>query len=127
LDEEGVDADSFGFGNKEEEEEEKQEKQETTTTNAFAFVGAAAASTDDDEGTSSPEAAETEENKKLNRALPGESFDLMSTDEDGEVFINAGDYLSRQRALESGDFDALADMDKAFEKLSEVDDMGPDM
>ena len=30
-------------------------------------------------------------------------------------------------ALESGDFDALADMDKAFEKLSEVDDMGPDM
>ena len=51
----------------------------------------------------------------------------MSTDEDGEVFINAGDYLSRQRALESGDFDALADMDKAFEKLSEVDDMGPDM
>jgi hypothetical protein len=126
LDEEGVDADSFGFGNKEEEEEEKQE---TTTTNAFAFVGAAAASTDDDEneGTSSPEAAETEEDKKLNRALPGESFDLMSTDEDGEVFINAGDYLSRQRALESGDFDALADMDKAFEKLSEVDDMGPDM
>ena len=126
LDEEGVDADSFGFGNKEEEEEEKQE---TTTTNAFAFVGAAAASTDDDEneGTPSPEAAETEENKKLNRALPGESFDLMSTDEDGEVFINAGDYLSRQRALESGDFDALADMDKAFEKLSEVDDMGPDM
>lgn len=125
LDEEGVDADSFGFGNKEEEEE----KQETTTTNAFAFVGAAAASTDDDEneGTSSPEAAETEEDKKLNRALPGESFDLMSTDEDGEVFINAGDYLSRQRALESGDFDALADMDKAFEKLSEVDDMGPDM
>ena len=124
LDEEGVDADSFGFGNKE-EEEEKQE----TTTNTFAFVGAAAASTDndEDEGTSSPEAAETEENKKLNRALPGESFDLMSTDEDGEVFINAGDYLSRQRALESGDFDALADMDKAFEKLSEVDDMGPDM
>ena len=42
-------------------------------------------------------------------------------------FINAGDYLSRQRALESADFDALADMDKAFEKLSEVDDMGPDM
>lgn len=125
LDEEGVDADSFGFGNKEEEKE----KQETTTTNAFAFVGAAAASTDDDEneGTPSPEAAETEEDKKLNRALPGESFDLMSTDEDGEVFINAGDYLSRQRALESGDFDALADMDKAFEKLSEVDDMGPDM
>ncbi|CAL6372190.1 unnamed protein product [Bathycoccus prasinos] len=124
LDEEGVDADSFGFGNKE-EEEEKQE----TTTNTFAFVGAAAASTDndEDEGTSSPEAAETEENKKLNRALPGESFDLMSTDEDGEVFINAGDYLSRQRALESGDFDALADMDQAFEKLSEVDDMGPDM
>ena len=124
LDEEGVDADSFGFGNKE-EEEEKQE----TTTNTFAFVGAAAASTDndEDEGTSSPEAAETEENKKLNRALPGESFDLMSTDEDGEVFINAGDYLSRQRALESGDFDALADMDKAFEKLSEVDDMGLDM
>ena len=65
--------------------------------------------------------------QKTQPPLPGESFDLMSTDEDGEVFINAGDYLSRQRALESGDFDALADMDKAFEKLSEVDDMGPDM
>jgi len=51
----------------------------------------------------------------------------MSTDEDGEVFITAGDYLARQRALESGDFETLADMDAAFEKLREMDDMGPDM
>ena len=135
LDEEGVDADSFGFGNKEEEnQQEDQNAEQGTKTNAFAFVGAAAASSDDDDKNEKDENEDDEEedapsptDKKLNRSLPGESFDLMSTDEDGEVFINAGDYLSRQRALESGDFDALADMDKAFEKLSEVDDMGPDM
>jgi len=135
LDEEGVDADSFGFGNKEEEnQQEDQNAEQGTKTNAFAFVGAAAASSDDDDKNEKEEDEDDEEedapsptDKKLNRSLPGESFDLMSTDEDGEVFINAGDYLSRQRALESGDFDALADMDKAFEKLSEVDDMGPDM
>ena len=140
LDEEGVDADSFGFGNKEEEnKQEDQNAEQETKTNAFAFVGAAAASSDDDDTNGKEEEEEEEEeddeeedapsptDEKLNRSLPGESFDLMSTDEDGEVFINAGDYLSRQRALESGDFDALADMDKAFERLSEVDDMGPDM
>jgi len=138
LDEEGVDADSFGFGNKEEEnQQEDQNAEQETKTNAFAFVGAAAASSDDDDKNEKEEEDDDEDDeeedapsptdKKLNRSLPGESFDLMSTDEDGEVFINAGDYLSRQRALESGDFDALADMDKAFEKLSEVDDMGPDM
>jgi len=135
LDEEGVDADSFGFGNKEEEnQQEDQNAEQGMKTNAFAFVGAAAASSDDDDKNEKEEDEDDEEedapsptDKKLNRSLPGESFDLMSTDEDGEVFINAGDYLSRQRALESGDFDALADMDKAFEKLSEVDDMGPDM
>lgn len=135
LDEEGVDADSFGFGNKEEEnQQEDQNAEQGTKTNAFAFVGAATASSDDDDKNEKEEDEDDEEedapsptDKKLNRSLPGESFDLMSTDEDGEVFINAGDYLSRQRALESGDFDALADMDKAFEKLSEVDDMGPDM
>ena len=135
LDEEGVDADSFGFGNKEEEnQQEDQNAEQGMKTNAFAFVGAAAASSDDDDKNEKEEDEDDEEedapsptDKKLNRSLPGESFDLMSTDEDGEVFINAGDYLSRQRALESGDFYALADMDKAFEKLSEVDDMGPDM
>ena len=100
-------------------------------------VGAAAASSDDgdkeddDKNNNEEEEEEGEKatiaDKELNRALPGESFELMSTDEDGEVFITAGDYLARQRALESGDFETLADMDAAFEKLREMDDMGPDM
>lgn len=139
LDEEGVDADSFGFGTKEEQKKEEEKALQETTKNAFAFVGAAAASSDDgdkeDDDKNNNEEEDEEEDgekatiadKELNRALPGESFDLMSTDEDGKVFITAGDYLARQRALESGDFETLADMDAAFEKLREMDDMGPDM
>ena len=139
LDEEGVDADSFGFGTKEEQKKEEEKALQEMTKNAFAFVGAAAASSDDgdkeDDDKNNNEEEDEEEDgekatiadKELNRTLPGESFDLMSTDEDGEVFITAGDYLARQRALESGDFETLADMDAAFEKLRAMDDMGPDM
>jgi uncharacterized membrane protein YdjX (TVP38/TMEM64 family) len=130
LDEEGV-GNLVGGSEKEEEEEENK--------SSFAFVGAATASSDDDDDddydddnddnktNSPPSENKNSQETRQNSRNPGESFDLMSTDEGEEVFSLAGDYLTRQRALESGDFDRIKQMDKAFEELMEKDSMDPDM